>query len=75
MEKKGGKISPPGAGIYSLFTNGLYTTLVINVEKGGPFDHPENKKITFNVDFRAHKNNVLYIRSTLNVIQALRFQL
>lgn len=35
MEKKGGKISPPGAGIYSLFTNGLYTTLVINVEKGG----------------------------------------
>ena len=75
MEKKGGKISPPGAGIYSLFTNGLYTTLVINVEKGGPFDHPENKKITFNVDFRAHKNRVLYIRSTLNVIQALRFQL
>ena len=75
MEKKGGKISPPGAGIYSLFTNGLYTTLVINVEKGGLLTTPKTKKITFNVDFRAHKNNVLYIRSTLNVVQALRFQL
>ena len=45
----------------------------MNVEKGGFLT--TLKKITFNVDFRAHKNNVLYIRSTLNVIQALRFQL
>ena len=34
-----------------------------------------NQKITFNVDFRALKNCVLYIRSTLNVILFLAFSI
>ena len=33
------------------------------------------QKITFNVDFRALKNCVLYIRSTLNVILFLAFSI
>ena len=75
MEKKGGKISPPwGRNLQFVYKWPVHNSRN-KCRKGWPFDHPENKKITFNVDFRAHKNNVLYIRSTLNVIRLLRFQL
>ena len=40
----------------------------MNVEISPLLTTLKSKKITFNVDFRTHKNRVLYIRSTLNVI-------
>ena len=45
------------------------------MKESAPFQPSWKQKITFNVDFHAHKNRAFYIRSTLNVILLLAFSI